>query len=146
MGWPRPPPLPEWLTPVRDRSERFAGLPAGALRQALLIRYDPGAGIGWHRDRPYFEHVEGISLGSPASLRHRRREGDRLLRRELPLLSREAYHLSGEARHLWEHSILPMVGTCWSITFRSLSEKGRRCWLTHDAGKAWEGDRRLRGH
>ena len=28
----------------------------------LLARYDPGAGIGWHRDRDVFEKVVGISL------------------------------------------------------------------------------------
>jgi alkylated DNA repair dioxygenase AlkB len=33
------------------------------LVQALLIRYDPGAGIGWYRDRSVFGHVIGISLG-----------------------------------------------------------------------------------
>lgn len=38
--------LPEWPTSVRDRAEPFAGLPAGTLEQALLIRYDAGAGIG----------------------------------------------------------------------------------------------------
>jgi alkylated DNA repair dioxygenase AlkB len=43
------------------------------LVQALLIRYDPGASIGWHRDRPVFEHVVGISLGADARLRLRRR-------------------------------------------------------------------------
>jgi alkylated DNA repair dioxygenase AlkB len=37
-----------------------------------VIRYDPGAGIGWHRDRPVFEHVIGVSLGAPASRRHAR--------------------------------------------------------------------------
>ena len=30
-----------------------------------LARYDPGAGIGWHRDRDVFEQVVGISLGTP---------------------------------------------------------------------------------
>ena len=39
------------------------------LVQALPIRYDPGAWIGWHRDRPVFEHVLGISLGAPATMR-----------------------------------------------------------------------------
>jgi DNA oxidative demethylase len=45
-------------------SARFSGLQPGELVQPLLIRYDPGAGIGWHRDRPVFEHVLGISLGA----------------------------------------------------------------------------------
>lgn len=45
------PPLPDWLRPFRDRAAAFAGLDPEGLIQALLIRYDPGAGIGWHRDR-----------------------------------------------------------------------------------------------
>src|SRR4051812_25204929 len=49
--------MPDWLVPVRDRAAGFAGLAADDLVQALLIRYDPGAGIGWHRDRPVFDHV-----------------------------------------------------------------------------------------
>ena len=36
---------------------------------ALLARYDPGAGIGWHRDRDVFDQVVGISLSTPAILR-----------------------------------------------------------------------------
>ena len=60
-------PLPPWLAAVRDRAERAVGLAPGTLEQALLIRYDPGAGIGWHRDRPHFDHVVGVSLGAPAS-------------------------------------------------------------------------------
>ena len=38
----------------------------------------------------------------------------------VPLPARGAYHLSGEARHDWEHSIAEMDRTRWSITFRSL--------------------------
>ena len=91
----------------------------------LLTRYDPGAGIGWHRDRPVFEHVIGISLGAPAVLRFRRRDGARFDRASLPLPPRSIYHLSGPARHEWEHSIVPIDAPRWSVTFRSLSDKGR---------------------
>ncbi len=66
-------PIPDWLLPLRDKAARFAGLGPSELAQALLIRYDPGAGIGWHKDRPVFEHVVGISLGAAATLRLRRR-------------------------------------------------------------------------
>ena len=66
--------IPDWLLPVRAKAARFAGLEPDELVQALLIRYDPGAGIGWHRDRPVFEHVLGISLGAPATMRFRRRK------------------------------------------------------------------------
>ena len=118
--------LPEWLTPFRDRAEAFAALEPGTLIQALLTRYDTGAGIGWHRDRPHFEHVVGISLGAPATLRFRRRIGDRFERFEWPLSPCGIYHLTGEVRHGWEHSIAAMTRTRWSITLRSLSERGRR--------------------
>ena len=118
-------PIPGWLQPMRASAARFAGLDADDLVQVLVTRYDPGAGIGWHRDRPLFEHVVGVSLGAPAVLRLRRRVERGFERRSLPLPARSAYHLSGEARHGWEHGIAPIGATRWSITFRSLSDKGR---------------------
>jgi DNA oxidative demethylase len=118
-------PLPEWLLPLRDLAAEFAGLPALEFEHALLTRYDPGAGIGWHKDRPVFEHVVGVSLGNPATMRFRRRRPGGFDRFAAPLAPRSIYHLSGEARHQWEHSIAPMEVPRWSITFRSLSEKGR---------------------
>lgn len=119
-------PIPDWLLPIREKAADWAGLTSNALVQVLLIRYDPGAGIGWHRDRPVFEHVIGISLGNPATLRFRRRRETGFDRFSQPLEPGSIYHLSGEARHAWEHSITPMDVPRWSITFRSLSEKGRR--------------------
>jgi DNA oxidative demethylase len=118
--------IPDWLLPVRAKAARFAGLPADELAQALLIRYDPGAGIGWHRDRPVFEHVLGISLGAPATMRFRQRRRGGFDRASVFLAPRSIYHLTGEVRHQWEHSIAPMDATRWSITFRSISKKGRQ--------------------
>lgn len=120
-------PFPAWLAPLRDRAEAFAGLAPGSLAQALLIHYPMGAGIGWHRDRPVFEEVVGISLGAPAVLRLRRRTGPRAFdRAEQFLAPRSIYLLSGEARHVWEHGIAPMAEPRWSITFRALSALGQR--------------------
>lgn len=113
-------PIPEWVTPLKARAARFAGLAPDDLELLLLIRYDPGAGIGWHRDRPAFEHVIGVSLGEPATMRFRRRMEAGFRRANAPLLPRSIYHLSGEARHDWEHSIIPMEALRWSLTFRSL--------------------------
>jgi alkylated DNA repair dioxygenase AlkB len=117
-------PIPAWLEPVKARAARFAGLADEDLVQALLIRYDPGAGIGWHRDRPVFEHVVGISLGTETVLRFRRRTAKGFDRLNAPVAARSIYHLAGEARRDWEHSIAAMETCRWSITFRSLSAKG----------------------
>jgi alkylated DNA repair dioxygenase AlkB len=115
-------PIPDWLTGLRVRAERLAGLVPESLVQALLIRYDPGAAIGWHKDRPAFEHVVGISLGHAAAMRFRRRSGLRFDRVSVPLAPRSFYHLSGDVRHGWEHSIAPIDQPRWSITFRSLAD------------------------
>jgi alkylated DNA repair dioxygenase AlkB len=119
-------PIPDWLRDVRERAAAFAGLAAEEFVHVLLARYDPGAGIGWHRDRDVFGRVVGISLGSPATLRFRQRTESGFKRTHLELAPRSAYLLSREARHDWEHSISPGNSLRFSITFRSFSDKGRR--------------------
>ncbi len=114
------PALPEWLLSLRDRLAVQTGMEAQALAQALLIRYDPGAGIGWHRDRPQYGEVLGLSLSSPATLRLRRRTERGFERHSITLPQRSLYGLSGEVRWEWEHSIAPMDVTRRSITFRTL--------------------------
>ena len=116
-------PLASWLHDVRERAAALADLAADKLVQALLIRYDPGAGIGWHRDRPVYEHVIGISLGAPATMRFRKKLIEKWQRVSVPLEPRGIYHLSGEVRHQWEHSIAEMDQPRYSITFRSFSER-----------------------
>ena len=118
-------PIPDWLGSVRDRAAAFAGLEPDDIVQALVIRYDPGAGIGWHKDRPIYEHVIGCSLGAPAEMRFRRRDGAHWHRATVPLAPRGIYHLAGEVRNDWEHSILPMAEPRWSITMRSFAHAGR---------------------
>jgi len=116
-------PMPDWLDDIRARAASFANLASDDLVQTLLIRYDPGAGIGWHKDRPVFDHVVGISLENEATLRLRRRSASGFERTKVGLAPRSIYHLSGEVRHQWEHSIAPMEQPRWSITFRSLAAR-----------------------
>lgn len=111
--------IPEFLLPLRTRAAEFAGVMAAQLEQALVVRYDVGAGIGWHRDRPVFDKVVGVSLLAPCVLRFRRRDGRGFRRFSLDAQPRSAYLLSGEIRHEWEHSIAPMEEMRLSITFRS---------------------------
>ena len=61
--------MPEELLAVRERAGAFVGLDGEHLQQCLVNEYLPGAPIGWHRDRPAFEKVVGISLLSPCSFR-----------------------------------------------------------------------------
>ena len=118
-------PLPDWLLPLRDKAAGFGGTEPGGFVHALVTRYDPGAGIGWHRDRPQFERVVGVTLASSATLRFRQRAAAGFRRTSLELAPRSAYLLSGEVRELWEHSIADHRERRYSITFRSLSERGR---------------------
>ena len=119
-------PIPDWLEPLRERAADFARLQPEHFVHVLLARYDPGAGIGWHRDRDVFDEVVGISLNTPATLRFRQRAGSYFRRANLEVAPRSAYLLSGEARHAWEHRITPGDELRFSITFRTLSDKGRR--------------------
>jgi len=119
-------PIPDWLAPLRVKGATFAGIEPDDFVHALLARYDPGAGIGWHKDRDVFEKVVGISLHTPAVLRFRQRSGTTFRRVGVELAPRSAYLLSGESRWDWEHRITPGDRLRFSITFRSLSEKGRK--------------------
>lgn len=119
-------PIPEWLAPLRRKAAELADLEPAEFVHVLLARYDPGAGIGWHRDRDVFEKVVGISLGTPATLRFRQRTDSGFRRAKLEVMPRSAYLLRGEARHDWEHSIAPGQSLRFSITFRTLSDKGGR--------------------
>jgi alkylated DNA repair dioxygenase AlkB len=118
-------PIPHWLEPLRANAAAFANIAPHNFVHALLVRYNPAAGIGWHRDRPVFETVVGISLGSPAILRFRRRRPGGFDRANVEVEPRSAYLLSGPARQDWEHSIAPGDTLRFSITFRTLSDKGR---------------------
>ena len=118
-------PIPDWLQPARERAASFAGLEPDDFVHVLLARYDPGAGIGWHRDRDVFDQVVGISLNTPATLRFRQRTSSGFRRLNLEVAPRSAYLLSGESRWDWEHRITPGDQLRFSITFRTLSPKGR---------------------
>jgi alkylated DNA repair protein (DNA oxidative demethylase) len=118
--------IPDWLQPLREKAAAFAGIAPDDFVQALIARYDPGAGIGWHRDRDVFEKVVGVSLNTPTTLRFRQRTRDGFRRAQLDVDPRSAYLLSGESRWDWEHSIVPGDRLRFSITFRTLSDKGRR--------------------
>jgi alkylated DNA repair dioxygenase AlkB len=118
----RVPDFPGPLLSLRARAARWAGHDADDIRMILVSEYKPGAPIGWHRDRPQFEDVIGVSLLAPASFRLRRaKDKGGWERRALTLAPRSIYLLSGEVRRQWEHSIPPLQALRYSITFRTLA-------------------------
>lgn len=121
-------PLPESLRWLRDRGAAFAGVAAAELVEALVTRYPPGAGIGWHRDAPMFgPTVVGVSLLSECRMRFR--EGPVGARHTLAidLAPRSCYVISGAARSAWQHTIPGTKALRYSITFRTVrSAAGRR--------------------
>jgi alkylated DNA repair dioxygenase AlkB len=104
---------------LRVTATEFTGLDASRFQQVLVTEYSPGAGIGWHKDRPEFEHVIGVSLLSPCLFRLRRKRGNGWERASIELQPRSAYLLSGSARTDWQHSIPPVDKLRYSVTFRS---------------------------
>jgi alkylated DNA repair dioxygenase AlkB len=118
--------MPAELEPVRARAAAFADLAPDELQQCLLNEYLPGAPIGWHRDRPIFDKVVGISLLAPCSFRLRRRVVEGFERAAIELAPRSIYRMAGEARSVWEHSIPPARAHRYSITFRSFRPDAAR--------------------
>lgn len=116
--------IPGFLDKVRERAAAFAGHEAASLQHVLITEYAPGAAIGWHRDRPSFGDVVGISLLAGARLRFRRKQGIKWERASLMIEPRSTYLLRGPARWQWEHSIPPLDTLRYSITFRTLRDGG----------------------
>ena len=112
-------PFPVFLEPLREIAARFAQIPAAKFQTALVTEYAPGAGIGWHRDKPMFRDVAAFSFLAPCRLRLRRRNGVSWQRHVLPILPRSIYLLQGEVREAWEHSIPSVTALRYSVTFRT---------------------------
>jgi alkylated DNA repair dioxygenase AlkB len=114
-------PIPPLFREVCGNVQATTGFTFRGLEQVLVTDYAPGAPIGWHKDRPLFGDVMGLSLVSPCVFRLRKPLGDRKWQRaSISLEPRSAYILSGAARWQWEHSIPPVDQRRYSLTFRNL--------------------------
>lgn len=56
-------PIPSWLNGIVAAIQTFGGA-STEIGQILCTEYDRGVGIGWHRDKPHFDRIFGLSLGS----------------------------------------------------------------------------------
>src|SRR5471032_2689141 len=69
----RAPPLPPMLLALREKVAAFAGRAPGDFKQVLVTQYAPGVALGWHRDRPQYGEIVGVSLLSDCHFKLRRR-------------------------------------------------------------------------
>lgn len=119
-------PIPEGFAAIRAIAARFAGLAPEDFVQILLNRYERGAEIPWHCDKPIWQDIVGVSLGAQTTMRFRKASNDDYAYAEATLAPRSMYLMTGEARSLFDHSIPPMSDRRWSITLRTFSAEGRR--------------------
>ena len=112
--------IPDTMRPLMEIAGRISGQPAERFEQVMVTEYAPGAGIGWHLDRPNYEDIVSISFLAPCSLRLRRKAGGTWERRSAQIEPRSAYLLHGAVRHDWQHSIAPMEKLRYSVTLRTL--------------------------
>lgn len=111
---------PRFLSDLRLKIAAFAEQAPEDFCQIGVNEYPPGAGIGWHRDKPEFGDVVGISLVSAVRVRFRKRNGHGWLRASQIVEPRSVYAMTGAARHEWEHSIAPVESLRYSLMFRTL--------------------------
>lgn len=114
--------FPASLLPLRSKAAAYAMLAPDDLPHVLITEYAPGAGIGWHRDRPVFGDVIGVSFRSECRFRFRRRVGEKWERVSKLLAPRSIYLMRGPARSIWQHSIPPGEELRYSVTFRTLKD------------------------
>ena len=116
-------PLPPFIVALRDEVARWIGVAPTAFVHALVSEYRPGTPIGWHRDKPVYGLVVGISLAGWARMRFRPLEA-RDLRHTvaLDLAPRSVYVMRDAIRWQWQHSLLPTKELRYSITFRTRAE------------------------
>jgi len=114
-------PPPDWTLSIIARVEQFGGPGSAPIRQVLCTEYEKGVGIGWHRDKAHYGDVFGLSLASECTFRFRRAAGKGWQRFHLDVEPRSLYMMSGESRHVWEHSIPPVASIRFSMTFRTLA-------------------------
>ena len=128
-GWkilPAAPP-PPFVEATIGAAAAAAGVPRESIEQVMIARDPPGAAFGWHPDAPMFgSPVIGVSLGA-ACLMHFRRKTETGFEVYKKLLEPGSlYVLDGPARSVWQHSIPRTPELRYSVTMRTLRQRGPR--------------------
>jgi alkylated DNA repair dioxygenase AlkB len=114
-------PVPPFLAALQQRIAEAFGISRLAFVHTLVSEYQPGAPIGWHRDKPAYGVVFGLSLKGRGTMRFRPLDQHAEPRQTLvlELEPRSLYVMQGPIRWLWQHSMLPARELRYSITFRT---------------------------
>ena len=122
--WIDGPPLPRYLESLRERAAAWLAVEPHAFVHALVTEYRVGTPIGWHRDKPHYGIVAGISLAGACRMRFRpiAARHDRNAAIALALAPRSAYAMRGDIRWHWQHHIPPTKSLRYSITFRTRAD------------------------
>jgi alkylated DNA repair dioxygenase AlkB len=120
-------PLPPFLVALREKVAAHLGLAPGSFVHVLVSEYRPGTPIGWHRDKPVYGIVVGISLAGVGRMRWRPyAHQDAQHTFSLDLARRSMYVMRGPIRWQWQHSMPPMRELRYSITMRTRSTVAER--------------------
>lgn len=116
-------PLPPFLVDLRARVAAWLELPPGAFVHVLVSEYRPGTPIGWHRDKPAYGIVAGVSLAGWGRMRFRPYDArDARHTVALDLAPRSIYVMRDAIRWQWQHSMLPTRELRYSVTLRTRAE------------------------
>ena len=115
--------IPQAFNSLIDKVARYVKITKEDFAELLVTEYPPGAVINWHRDAPPFDIIAGISLMTHCNFRLRPHEKAKQSRGSIVSVKvqrRSMYIIRDEARSVWEHSIMPVKSTRYSITLRTL--------------------------
>ena len=112
--------LPPAIAALRAKVAAVVGVAPEAFVHALVSEYRPGTPIGWHRDKPVYGVVAGVSLAGSGTMRWRPYAAqDAKHTLALELAPRSLYVMRDAIRWEWQHSMPPMKMLRYSITLRT---------------------------
>ena len=118
-------PLPQPFVELQQSVAKWLAIDPAAFIHALVSEYRAGTPIGWHRDKPVYGIVVGLSLAGWGRMRFRPLD-PRASRNAIALLElepRSIYVMQGPIRWQWQHSMLPTKALRYSITFRTRADE-----------------------
>lgn len=124
--------LPPFFSFLVERLHERGMIPkTQKIDQCIVNEYNPGQGIAKHIDHPVFdEYIASITLGSGCQMDFEARDNPNQ-KCKLYLETGSAMVMSGEARHLWKHSIASRKTDPDPVTHeKGKCPRGRRVSIT----------------